>query len=140
MSENEYNSIDGTHVIINGGNPLPGCPESWDQAYRLEKEMNGGKDKDDDEWHDRPRWKFDCGFKLDFDGPILDINSRFYPPKNHYGPTWDGGVTVRFMGKEIAVKKFDCPTLQELHSQVEVYLKEIADKIASVFPQNPTQP
>lgn len=140
MSGNEYTSIDGIHVIINGGNPLPGCPESWEQAYCLEKEMNGGKTKEDDDWSERPRWDFDCGFKLDFDGPILSVNSRFYPPANHYGPTWDGHVGVMFMGNAIFKKEFDCPTLQELHSQVEAYLKEIADKIVSIFPQIPTQP
>jgi|GEM_PF-2564200 hypothetical protein len=133
MSENEYIGADGTHFIFNGGDPLPGCPESWEQAYKLQDEMNGGIKKDDSAYYDRPRWRFNCGFKLDFDGPILDVNSRFYPPKNHYGRTWDGRVTIVFMGQDVASKEFDCATLQELHSQVESYLKEIADKIKAIF-------
>lgn len=136
MEENEYTSMDGTTVIICGGNPLPGCPESWERAYELQKQMNGGVDKDDDEYRDRPRWRFDCGFKLDFDGPLLDVSSRFYPPKNHYGPTWDGGVTIFLFGKEVAVKKFDCATLEELHIRVEAFVKEFADKVRKLLTDN----
>lgn len=133
MSENVYTSVNGTTVIICGGDPLPGCPENWDEAYAAQAKMNGGISKDDDDYHDRPRWRFDCGFKLDFDGPMLDVSSRFYPPKTHYGTTWDGGATVRMFGQDIASEAFDCATLEELHAKVEAWVKGIADKVAEAI-------
>lgn len=80
-------------LIINGGNALPGCPESWEDARSWQDKAN--EDKGDSE----PLWSFDCGFKLDFDGGILRVSSRFYPPKTHYGSTWDGTVTVSLILK-----------------------------------------
>ena len=82
-------------MIFNGGEPLPGCPENFEEANKWTDNAN----KDKDEFHE-PKWSFDCGFKLDFDGPIIDISSRFYPPKKHYGEGWDGTITVLLMGNE----------------------------------------
>lgn len=57
-------------IIINGGEPLEGCPPSWELANRWQKDANANKSDDE------PRWSFDCGFKLDFDGSLLDVSSR----------------------------------------------------------------
>jgi hypothetical protein len=105
-------------IIFNGGNPLKGCPTSWEEANKWIEEANG-------ENEDGPLWSFDCGFKLDYDGSLLSISSRFYPPTTHGGPTWDGRVTLLFLDKEIREKKFDCKTLDELKAQVEAYVKEL---------------
>jgi hypothetical protein len=118
MSENEI-KIPGSHIIINGGDPVNDCPTDWKTIPALEEKLNEGKDV-----YDEPQWKFDCGFKLDFDGALLRISSRFYPPKTSYGPTWDGSVSTYFLDEEIEVKAFDCPTLPELVEQVEAYVKE----------------
>ena len=118
MSENEI-ITDGHHIIINGGNPLPGCPESWDDAHEWEDEVN----KDTSKW-EVPQWKFDCGFKLDHDGPILSVSSRFYPPKSDYGPRWDGGCEILLMGNTVAQKEFECDSLDELKSQVEAFVSD----------------
>lgn len=115
-------------IIINGGNPLPGCPESWDDAYAIEKKLNEGKEENGE-----PLWDFDCGFKLDFDGPLISVCSRFYPPKTHYGSTWDGSVTVFLGDKDIDERSFDCATLDELKVQVESYIKEVSEKIIAAF-------
>lgn len=123
MENNIIQTQDST-IIMNGGNPLPGCPNNWDEARDIENKLNEGKDE-----FGEPEWKFDCGFKLDFDGPVLRVSSRFYPPKTHYGDTWDGTVTVYLLDKEIEEKKFDCKTLEELKIQVEGYVKSLADKI-----------
>lgn len=132
MSENIIHTQAGT-IIFNGGEPLPGCPNSWDEARLIESKLNSGIDKEDDEYNDAPRWSFDCGFKLDYDGPILSVSSRFYPPKSHYGATWDGSVTVYVLGKGVGERKFDCPTLEELKRQVEEYLNGIVEKMQSIF-------
>lgn len=118
---------------INGGNPLPGCPENWDEAKAIEEKFNEGKDWERGEYKSQPVWSFDCGFKLDFDGPLIDVSSRFYPPKSHYGLTWDGTVSIRIEGKDIKEKKFDCPTLDQLKNEVEAYINDIKLKIKSVL-------
>ncbi len=120
MENNIIQHPTGT-IIMNGGNPLEGCPKDWDEAKLIQEQLNEHKDEDE------PQWKFDCGFKLDYDGSIITIGSRFYPPKTHYGATWDGTVNVYFMGKEIKEKKFDCPTLDELKKQVEAYVQTVID-------------
>jgi len=130
MEEGIIRLGDGSTAIINGGNPLPGCPESWEEAYRLEEQLNNGKSIEDIEG---PVWDFDCGFKLDYDGPLLSVSSRFYPPKTHYGGTWDGTVTVFLCGNGIAEKKFDCPTVNQLKAEVEGYIKSITGKIEAAF-------
>jgi hypothetical protein len=111
-------------IIINGGNALPGCPNDWDEARQIELQLNNGIEKDDAGFA-ALRWSFDCGFKLDYDGSILRISSRFYPPKTHYGSTWDGTVSLYLMGKEVKEKKFDCSTLDELKKQVEAYVQTV---------------
>lgn len=128
MSENEYTATNGATIIVNGGDPLPGCPESWDEAYAWADKMNEGKTEEE------PRWSFDCGFKLDFDGSILTISSRFYPPKNHYGPKWDGSVTVYFLEEKVENKYFECETLQELAEQSEAYVKDVQNRVRAIFP------
>lgn len=111
-------------LIFNGGNPLPGCPKDWDEARAIEDAANNGKN----DFHE-PRWKFDCGFKLDFDGPLVDISSRFYPPKTDYGPKWDGTVTIYLLGEEIAEIKFESEKLEELRAAVESNVKELAEAL-----------
>lgn len=111
-------------IIIDGGDPLEGCPKSYDEAHKWEDEVNRNKDKNHE-----PSWAFDCGFKLDFDGPILDVSSRFYPPKTHYGAKWDGIVNILLLGKKIIKKEFECDTLDQLRNEVETYLKDIIKKI-----------
>jgi hypothetical protein len=119
-------------IIINGGNPLEGCPKDWDEARQIELNLNNGVEKDDADFESL-RWSFDCGFKLDYDGSILRISSRFYPPKTHYGATWDGTVHVYVMGKEIKERRFDCSTLDELKKEVEAYVKTVVGGIEAAL-------
>lgn len=127
MSENEYTSLSGVKVIVNGGDPLPGCPESWDEAYKLVDQLNKGKEDDE------PKWKFDCGFKLDFDGPLVSVCSRFYPPKNHYGPTWDGCVAIYINDEDVCSKSFDCKDINDLKNQVKSYVDSIVEKLKAAL-------
>ena len=114
-------------TIICGGNSLEGCPTDWEEAKVIFEKMNDGKTSNE------PQWSFDCGFKLDYDGGLLSIGSRFYPPKTHYGKTWDGTSTVYFQGNKVEEKKFDCETLDELKSQVEEYVKSIIQRVEAIF-------
>lgn len=119
-----------------------GVPISWEEAYKIEADMNGIEFTNAKETHlyikekgyDMPVWDFDCNFKLDYDGPILKISSRFYPPVGRYGgDSWDGDVSVYIVGKLVSEKRFDCPTLIGLKSEVEKYVKSIIDKVKNIF-------
>lgn len=110
-------------LIDNGGEPLEGCPPDWDYAHVWEDFSN--KDKNDTE----PSWRWDCGFKLDFDGALVTVCSGFYPPKEVYGPNWDGEVSIHVLGQTILEKKFEEKTLDELKVAVESYINNVGDKI-----------
>lgn len=126
MDNNVIKHATGT-IIINGGNPLEGCPKDWDEAKIIIEKLNDGKESEE------PQWSFDCGFKLDYDGGLVTIGSRFYPPKTHYGATWDGTVHIYLLGKAIKEKDFDCQTLYELKKQVDEYVNSIIVKLQSCF-------
>ena len=130
--EDNIIKIGNKTIIMNGGNPLEGCPKDWDEARQIELQLNNGIEKDDAEFG-ALRWSFDCGFKLDYDGALVRISSRFYPPKTHYGSTWDGTVSVYFLGEKVSRKKFDCQTLDELKSQVEAYIKSITNNLKAAL-------
>lgn len=72
MENNIIEHATGT-IIMNGGNPLEGCPKDWDKAKSILEKLNEGKEE-----FDEPLWDFDCGFKLDFDGPIFH-NIHIFP-------------------------------------------------------------
>ena len=103
-------------MIINGGNPLKDCPTDWEQAREWEQAANAKKEDAE------PVWSWDCGFKLDYDAPgMLEVSARFYPPKSHYGDTWDGTMKVSFMGEKLVEKDFDCKDLETLRKKVEKF-------------------
>lgn len=122
--EHQYGTI-----IVNGGNALKDCPKCLEEAKIIETKLNTGKYENDPQ----PQWKFDCGFKLDYDGELVRVSSRFYPPKTHYGPTWDGSVSIYFLQNKICSKKFDCETLEELHTQVEEYMIWVKERILTLL-------
>jgi hypothetical protein len=105
-------------LIVNGGNPIPDsdCPKSYEECDDIEKSLNKDTVKG-------VNWKFDCGFKLDFDGDLLKVSSRFYPPKTHYGEKWDGSCGIYLLNYLIDSKHFETDTLPELKEQVENYVR-----------------
>jgi hypothetical protein len=122
---NEFKDINGNTYIFNGGNPLPNSPDSWDHAKQIENDLN--------EKSIYIEWKFDCGFKLDYDGPIVQISSRFYPPAHYYGPHWDGEVELLFLDDTLASKHFEYETLAELAKNVKLYVDELIQKIGNIL-------
>ena len=110
-------------AIINGGNPLNDCPTDWEWAENWAEGANKNSEGID--------WNWDCGFKLDYDGPILRVSSRFYPPKTHYGKTWDGNVSIYLFDNEILKKEFDCPTLEDLKKEVESFVSHYIKVVKS---------
>jgi hypothetical protein len=41
---NNIIKTENSTIIFNGGNPLPGCPSSWDEARIIEEKFNEGKE------------------------------------------------------------------------------------------------
>jgi hypothetical protein len=115
-------------IIFNGGDPIKDCPVDWPTAREWEDAANKGSKQSE-----CPIWRFDCGFKLDFDGPIVSFESRFYPPKTHNRPKWDGSVRVLVLGKQVTEKAFRCETLQDLHTQVVAFRDEYATNLTGLL-------
>jgi len=111
-------------LIVNGGDPLPDsdCPKSYDECDNIEESLN-------ENTVEGVRWKFDCGFKLDFDGDLLKVSSRFYPPKTHYGKKWDGTCGIYLMDSLIDSKRFETNTLLELKKEVEEYVRQFVSEL-----------
>lgn len=99
---------------------------NWENAKKWQQKANENKNV-----YDEPQWGFDCGFKLDFDGSLLRISSRFYPPHKNSGNCWEGHVVVNFLGEQILEKEFKCETLDELKKEVEKFTKNYSDSIKS---------
>lgn len=83
-----------------------------------------------------PKWKFACGFKLDFDGPLIQVSSRFYPPHPH-DPNWTG-VASLILGSNttIAEKYFDCETRIELVREVHAWLSKMTYGVEAALTPN----
>jgi hypothetical protein len=106
--------------------------ENWNLANKWCEERN-------DNLEEAVKWSFDCGFKLDFDGALLFVSSRFYPPhKSHedYGK-WHGYITFILLGEEIHKKEVESNTLDEIGNSTEKYvndkIEELKPKIKELF-------
>ena len=91
---------------------------NWKNANDWEEKANEKK-----EVYNEPKWKWDCNFKLDFDGSLVSVRSRFYPPHKNEGNWWEGSFEVNVLGEVILTKEFKCDTLEELKGEVEKYKK-----------------
>ncbi len=125
--DNNVLSNGKTTLIISGGNALKDCPTDYDEANKWAENANENSE------YGEPLWSWDCGFKLAYDGGLINVESRLYPPKTHQGDTWDGSVTISIGGNEIKRKPFDCESLEDLKNQVEAYIKETKGKIESMI-------
>lgn len=96
--------------------------ESWETAKKWQEVANKNKQTDE------PRWQFDCGFKLDFDGGLINVTSRFYPPNPH-SPVWDGVIMITIGEKALKDKKITASSLDTLKNEVETYVNDFKSKI-----------
>jgi hypothetical protein len=76
-----------------------------------------------------PKWKFDCGFKLDYDGSIISISSRFYPPHRNSTNVWEGKVAIYIFQEKITEKDFTNHDLDCLKEEVENFIKEYKENL-----------
>lgn len=88
----------------------------WTYAEKWEEEANKEKE------YGEPKWSFDCGFKLDFDGGIVCVDSRFYPPGKCESGLWEGNLNISILGEKIISKEFKNKDLDRLKQDVEYFL------------------
>ncbi len=101
-------------------------PDSWKDADGILNQLNiNGLDF--------MKWNFDCNFKLDYDGEILSISSRFYPPYGYYGPGWDGYITLYLGDKSVYEKEIKCNNLTDLKKQAEIEVNKIIKKVRKII-------
>lgn len=83
-----------------------------------------------------PVFTSDCGYKLDFDGPLMTVSSRFWPPKQAYGEMWDGGIQVLFMDNKLLEKEFSDKTFEGLTSKIIKYTQNLDKTIKKILDDN----
>ena len=105
-------------------NLLPGCPETYEEHNEWIDKANLEKEE-----YYEPMWRGDCNCKTDFDGPLIRVSSRFYPPMGHYGPGWDGTIHIMFPEEEIIEKKMEADSFEDLVKQTEEFVNGIKEKL-----------
>ncbi|NCU33112.1 MAG: hypothetical protein EOM23_09330 [Candidatus Moranbacteria bacterium] len=99
--------------------------EMWDAAYSWLREVNS----DDN----LCKWSWDCGLKLDYDGDICRISSRFYPPHKssaEYGK-YSGSISVYIGDDEIYKHEVEASSLDDLKAISEGYVTKIIERITA---------
>jgi hypothetical protein len=99
--------------------------EMWNAAYKWQERAN--------EEDNLIKWSWDCGLKLDYDGDVCRISSRFYPPhksSTEYGK-YHGTITVMIGDaiEDIHEHEIEATTLDELKELTEKYVSEILEKM-----------
>ena len=103
--------------------------EMWDCAYKWQEQAN----KEDN----LIKWSWDCGLKLDYDGDVCRISSRFYPPhksSDEYGK-YHGTITVMIGDaiEDIHKHELEANTLDELQKLAEDYVSKILNKMQNAI-------
>ena len=96
----------------------------WKNAKRWQETENE-KSKTD------IKWSFDCGYKLDFDGGIVTVESRFYPPhkNNHNG--WEGTMNFNVCGEKWTSFDLKEDTLEQIKNKAVKLVKRQSEIIKS---------
>ena len=98
--------------------------EVFDVAHKWAEECNNASTNN-------CNWSWDCGLKLDYDGDICRISSRFYPPHKvsaEYG-LYSGTLSVYVFDTKVFDKKFEEKTLDILKTTVEYYVSGLESKL-----------
>lgn len=101
--------------------------EVWDAAYEWAEKEN------EENPESEIRWSWDCGLKLDYDGSVCRISSRFYPPhksSEEYGK-YHGTISVIINNNSIHDYDVEAETLDELRKIVVEYVSGILKRIES---------
>jgi len=99
---------------------------NWEEAIKWAEEANNKSDSN-------IKWSWDCGFKLDFDGDLLRVSSRFY---SHGDNIFDGSVTFYIGDEGIFQKEFSSRHIENLKTDVEEYVEAIHSNLVKLLKKN----
>jgi hypothetical protein len=96
----------------------------WEVAHQWEDRVNEARNE-----FEEPVWSWDCNFKLDFDGPLMSVNSRFYPghktneffQNGHDG--WKGWVEIRVGPNSVERREFCEESPEAIRVAVEAHIE-----------------
>lgn len=103
--------------------------QQWEMAQRWLNEANADKHNGFDE----PRWSFDCGFKLDFDGGLIRVSSRFYGSLDN---SYSGSVSFCILDNDIFEREFSSRSIDILKEDVEKYVRSVFYNIEELLKSN----
>ncbi len=102
---------------------------NWDIAQQIVNKLNQVDDEEDLQ-SNSAKWSFDCGFKLDFDGGLIIVSSRFYPEKVNETIQWSGNLYIRNCFANLLIQKeIKSESLTDLKVQVDKIIKDCVEKI-----------
>jgi hypothetical protein len=77
--------------------------------------------------------RIDCGFRLNFDCPIVGLSGTFYPPASGNGITCEGYFNISLMYANVYKKEFVGDTISDLAKQGNEYIDGIAAQIKALI-------
>jgi len=89
--------------------------------------------KDKENYHGEPTWGWDCGSKLDFDGGLLSVSSRFYPCGNDI---FDGSVSFYLGDNQVHCREFSTRHIDILKKDVEKYVNDVFGNLLILISKN----
>ena len=102
---------------------------NWDNARVWADSANTNKQP---EWAE-PNWSWDCGLKLDFDGGLMRVSSRFYQGGEDI---FDGSVSFYIGDVELFKREFSSRHIDVLKKEVEEYVKAVTENIQQLCSTN----
>ena len=117
------------HLVVSQDGDANSANQEITDKFSVANKKNGV----DEGCGGKPKWTLDCQKKFCYDGSIVEINTRFYPPNYNAndGGGWGGGL-VEVVGDGVVFdKKYFKPrgTIDELMVDVEKYVSETTVKI-----------
>lgn len=102
---------------------------NWDDAQKWVDAANEGKGPE----YSEPRWSWDCGFKLDYDGGLLRVSSRLYPVSENI---FDGSVSFCIGDDTIFNREFSGKHIDNIKEEVEKYVRAVTGNIKQLCVTN----
>lgn len=77
------------------------------------------------------RWVPDCGGKEDFDGEIIRLSSRYWPPR--FGTRPSGTATLLLQGEPCRTQEFEADTEAEVKAAVEAWARAEIEALSALL-------
>ena len=102
---------------------------NWDNAQQWADKANEEKQIQEIE----PRWSWDCGLKLDYDGGLIRVSSRFYQVNENI---FDGSVSFLIGDATLFNREFSSRHIDNLKKDVEEYVRFVTGNVQQLVTTN----